>query len=306
MALAFLQIKPSKGKLYDPMTRRLIFITLSIPVALLLLFWIAAGGVESGYTQLSTLQQFGSFLKGPALMTLVIGGIYLFDRVESPDEDFFERVKEDPKALAILLAAILISFALVAKPGLAQDVPRTEVADTAETYVGVTEHPKNSNKGEVVERCLSHVGLGPGYPYCAACASLWLDEAGVGGPIGESGDFRGTQIRSALSAHFIHARLFVKAKEVRLGHVTIPPGSVGIHIRGNSRSGHAWVVWGDTEEGGGNWRGRCGYTIEANTTPSADAPVEDQRDGGGIWGPKKRCINPGAYFRLVGFAVPLK
>lgn len=286
--------------------RRLLFTLLAIPLSLLTLYGIAAGGVQSGLSTVGTLQQFGSFLKGPSLMILVISGVYLFDRIESPDEDFLDTVKEDPKALAILLGSILIAFALVAKPGLAQDrPPLSQVADTAETYVGTVEHPKNSNKGETVEKCLAHVGLGGGYPYCAACGSMWLDQAGVDGPIGTRGEFRGKPIRSALSAHFMAARLFVEARKVRLGRATIPPGSVGVHIKGNSSSGHLWVVWGDTKEGGGNWRGRCGYTIEANTTPSADAPVEDQRDGGGIWGPKKRCINPGAYFRLVGFAVPL-
>jgi hypothetical protein len=243
-------------------------------------------------------------VSGTAYMAVVLCAIYLVDRIEVPEVDFLEQIASDAKALAIFLGLLLIAMAIAVRPAIGQDVPES-AADTAEAHVGITEQPKNSNEGPYIEECLSHVGLGPGYPYCAACASMWMDDIGADGPFGEEGKFKGEPIRSALSAHFMQARVFVPAHKVKQWLVQIPPGSIAIWLKGNSGHGHTGVVWGNSPGGGESWGGQCGYTIEANTTPSTDAPPEDQREGGGIWGPKRRCINLNAYFRLVGFAVPL-
>jgi len=50
------------------------------------------------------------------------------------------------------------------------------------------------------------------------------------------------------------------------------------------------------------WWGRCGRTIEANTTPGP-ASTAAERDGGGVWR-RVRCIRPHSYFRIVGFVSP--
>jgi len=293
------------------MSRRTIFLLIALPTALGLTVF---GGMTGMHEPVSTsvLSELAGFVSRPASIVVILLGIYIFDVVEVPGTLFIERIAEDPKALAIFLGALVIAFALVIKPGFAQERPMQErpmsekrpaVTDTAESRVGTTEHPPNSNRGEYVEKCLAHVDLGPGYPYCAACASLWLDDAKVEGPIADEGPFDGGPIRSALSAHFMHSRLFVPSRKVRTHQAEIPRGSIAIWLK-RSGGGHTAVVYGDDDDKG-RWQGRCGRTIEANTSPSADAPPEKQREGGGIFGPKTRCINPNANFRLVGFAVPL-
>jgi hypothetical protein len=290
------------------LTRRRILMSLLVPLAVAAVLLTAWTGHEAGITD--WMAEVGTYVSGFAYMVMVLGFFYLIDLCEVPDVDFVEQIADDPKALAILLGLLAIAFALVGRPAfgqkpggqrLAMDSTRAAVADTLCLYRGRTEVPTNSNRGAMPERFLAAVGLGPGYPYCAAAASYAADAAGLRGPIADTGPFVGDPIRSALSAHFLTARQVVRAQTVASGHAQIPRGSIAIWLRGNTRSGHTAVVLGD-EDGGSVWRGRCGRTIEANTTPSDDAPGARQREGGGVY-VKTRCFHPHAHFRLIGFAV---
>ncbi len=46
------------------------------------------------------------------------------------------------------------------------------------------------------------------------------------------------------------------------------------------------------------WYGRCAWSIEGNTSSGT---AGSQRDGDGVYR-RLRCIEPGSYFRIVGFA----
>lgn len=253
-------------------------------------------GVLSEY-----LLQLGYILIGFVVM-------HVLNLVEA-DFDIFDRIHEHPIGAAIFWGLVFYGC-LTAGPALGQrpdtayttEDRRQALVDVACSDRGVTERPPGSNKGERVEEYLAHVGLGPGYPYCAAAASYWADAVGLEGPVGEAGEFEGKPIRSALSAHFLTAKHFIPARRVKFGWDTVPCGSIGVYLRGNTRSGHTVVVRGDEETKECPWEGRCGLTIEANTTPGAAAPPSEQRDGGGVWR-RTRCIDGGT-FRLIGFAVP--
>lgn len=283
--------------------RQIWFLVLSVPLAVGLAVLTAGAGIHQGLS-FELLGSVSDFLAGPVYMLLLIWGLYLYDWLELPETSFTEEIfHENNLAAAIVIAALLIAWAMVAQPGYGQvKSQRLTVADTAQSKIGITESPPGSNRGAFIEKCLAHVDLGPGYPYCAACASLWLDQAGLDGPIGTRDPFDGEPIRSALSAHFMGAREWVPARQVRTFERAVPVGSVGVYLKGNSSNGHTIIVVGDDQQDG-PWRGQCGLTVEANTTPSDTASVAAQRDGGGIW-PRRRCIYPEAYFQLVGFAVP--
>jgi hypothetical protein len=281
--------------------RRKVLLAILVPIGVFAVALTAYTGHEAGITD--WMAEVGTYISAFAYMVLVVAFMYLINACEVPEEDFVDVIASDPKALAIWLGLLALAFAVAAKPAFGQKTgPRSAIADTLCAYEGVTEQPKNSNRGPEVERFLASVGLGPGYPYCAAAASYAAKQAGVSGPVAEKGPYRGQPIRSALSAHFTHARTFVSARVVARGDATIPRGSIAIWLKGNSGAGHTGVVLGDDTQQG-PWRGRCGRTIEANTTPSAEAPAHRQREGGGVWS-RVRCYHPHSYFRLIGFAVP--
>lgn len=290
--------------------RRLVFYLLATPVVVLLVLSAANWGQLHGYTDV--MGYLSSYLSQFGWIFIAFIVVHLTNAIEVPEVDFFDQIAESPIATAIFVGLLFLACA-VAGPALAQSVcvdelsvseRRVTLVDTARADIGVTEHPPNSNEGERVETYLAHVGLGPGYPYCAAAATYWADAAGLEGPIGESGPFEGEPIQTALSAHYLTAQKIIPATRVLHGWDTVPCGSIGIYLRGNSRSGHTVVVAGDEQQSGCEWVGRCGKTIEANTTPSQDAPAVRQQEGGGVW-PRTRCIGHGS-FRLVAFAVPVE
>ena len=47
----------------------------------------------------------------------------------------------------------------------------------ARSDLWVREHPRASNRGEVVEHMLARVALSPGQPWCAAAVSTWGSDA---------------------------------------------------------------------------------------------------------------------------------
>jgi len=263
-------------------------------------------GTEAGLTDwLGAVSGWAAAFAGPVL---VVTTWYAVDYWVLDELDTWAQLGDDNRAVAIFVGALLIAFALCfigAMAGRAQPTdlsisdPPTRHVDTAATYTGVTEHPPHSNEGHHVERFLAAVGLGPGYPYCAAAASAWAEWSGLPAP--KTPD--GTPIRTALATDFLHAGCVIDAGDVLRGRKRPPPGSLVIWRKGNSKFGHAGVVTGDemapTERT--RWHGRCGRTIEANTTAPDD--VGSERDGGGVWR-RERCIRPHSYFKIVAFVPP--
>jgi len=190
---------------------------------------------------------------------------------------------EELKKGNLAVGAALIALALLLAPAVANaqpTAPTPSVVDRAETYVGVTERPPGSNAGPHVERFLESVGLSDGYAWCAAFVSHVLEEAGAERP----------RIRSAGATDFLDARRTIDATDVLEGRATPRPGDIGVHRRGNSWRGHTWFVR--------DWQRQCGGTVEGNTSPGRQG---SQRDGEGVY-KRTRCIHPGSYFRIVGFA----
>lgn len=175
----------------------------------------------------------------------------------------------------------LLAFAcLSASPAKAQ-----AHLDTSRAYAP-TEEVGDNQGPEIVIRSLKSVGLGPGYPYCAAFQSYGLETTPATKP----------QTRTALATDFLDSRdhLVVDARDVRLGRKTVPPGSIVIWRKGNGVHGHAGIT-------DSTWSGPCGYTVEANTGPP-DNTGKVVREGDGIYR-KRRCIDPSAYMRIEGFVL---
>lgn len=271
-------------------------------------------GTEAGLTDwLGAVSGWAAAFAGPVL---ILATWRALDYWVLDELDTWEELAAGNGAVAIFIGALLIAFALCfigAMAGRAQqadiqhlsveDVPTRHV-DTAATYTGMTEQPPHSNEGQTVERFLSAVGLGPGYPYCAAAASAWAKWSRLPAPTTEDG----TPIRTALATDFLHAKCVIGVGAVLHGRKRPPPGSLVIWRKGNSKFGHAGVVTGDEmspADARTRWHGRCGRTIEANTTApdGATRGTEAQREGGGVWR-RERCIRPHSYFKIVAFVPP--
>lgn len=182
--------------------------------------------------------------------------------------------------------------------------------EVAHRYIGVTEQPKDSNRGPEIESFLAAVGLAPkqdgsgewkSYPYCAAFVSYCLNAAGDGVAFPTK--------RTAAAREFIdNDRSFIffpegredqhisfgsiRANVVQRGTVSIPPGTIVVWKAKRAPEdifGHAGLVV--------SWEGQAGTTIEGNTGPGESG---DQRDGGGVY-LRKRMLSPGSAFRIVSF-----
>jgi hypothetical protein len=151
--------------------------------------------------------------------------------------------------------------------------------DTLMAYVGTRE--KGDNAGPVVSRFLASVGLDTGYAYCAAALSYCLDAPP------DSASPEVTTTRSALAQDFDDGMAVDAKVAIRMG--IVPQGWVNVHVKGKGPYGHAGFVR--------HWRGRCGGTVEANTSKGR---YGNQRDGEGIW-KRKRCYEPQSYFKLDSF-----
>lgn len=158
---------------------------------------------------------------------------------------------------------------------------REVVVDTAQAYHGTKE--VGDNRGPAVEKFLASTGLGTGYPWCSAFVSYVLAHTPTRVP----------KVRSALAWDFVRKTpdsLHVEARTVLRGTSRVPTASLAVHKRGQTIKGHIGIVRVP-------WRGRCGKTIDGNTSPGQSGP---QRDGQGVW-KRKRCIHPGSYFRITHF-----
>ncbi|MDZ4700169.1 MAG: CHAP domain-containing protein [Rhodothermales bacterium] len=163
--------------------------------------------------------------------------------------------------------------------------------DTARTYLGVVERPKDSNRGQEVEMFLAAVNLKPtkdrfgdwrSYPYCAAFVSYALRQAGA---------IEEPKVRSARALDFVTHKS-IEARIVQRGTVKIDPGTIVVWKAKRDPSdptGHVGFVV--------DWEGQAGTTIEGNTGPG---DAGDQRDGGGVY-LRKRLLSPGSAFRITHF-----
>jgi hypothetical protein len=134
---------------------------------------------------------------------------------------------------------------------------RTPAAlDTARAYRGVTERPPKSNNGPVIRQFLESVGLGGGYAWCAAYTSYALQRSGAKGPAREGGPV----IRSAGTRDYLQAEKLIEPRSVIRGRAKVPEGALVVwSVRGSWR-GHIGLVRAP-------WTGRCGRTLEGNTSP---------------------------------------
>jgi len=149
--------------------------------------------------------------------------------------------------------------------------------DTAITFLGVQDD--GTNRGPEVNRFLRSVSLPPGNPWCAAFVSYCLQSANVHSPTVRSGLARNYLTKEAISAE----------KVLRTG-MDLEAGTLIGWQRGNTIFGHLGIVK--------EWNGRCGTTIEGNT--SAPNSGGSQFNGGGVH-TKERCIEPLAHFRITWF-----
>lgn len=169
--------------------------------------------------------------------------------------------------------------------------------DTALTHVGAVERPPGSNRGPQVDRFLAAVGISGAAPWCAAFTAYVLRAAGA-----DVTDERGRSVLSAVATRHIVGRgphRSIDARDVLRGAARPEPGALVIWRNGANWTGHIGLVVEDDNaaERGPAWYLRCGHTVEGNTSPGA---AGSQRDGDGVWR-KTRCIEPGAYWRIVSF-----
>lgn len=150
--------------------------------------------------------------------------------------------------------------------------------DTANVYVGTVE--LGNNAGPDIGRFLASVGLDEGYAYCSAFVSFCLDAP--------SQAPTAPRVRSALAQDFITDASH-SARDVLVGVYKPVRGTILVWKKRNGPYGHVGLVL--------VWNGGCGYTVEANTS---NGTFGSQRDGDGVY-VRRRCIEPGNYFRIVSF-----
>jgi hypothetical protein len=237
---------------------------------------LATGGVAFTFTQAVAYSAFAAAVLKVAIILLLFEGL---DRYLLEGVDTIAELEEGNVAVAITLLALALLLAPAVATG--QPCPRDEppaVVNVALGEVGVTETPPGSNEGPRIQAYMEAVGLPDGKPWCAGAVRWMMDQAGTERPT----------VRSAGATDYITGRS-IKATDVLRGAEPVPAGALAIWRRGDTWKGHIGVVR--------RWAERCGRTVEGNTSPGEGGP---QRDGDGVW-PRKRCINPGSYFRIVAF-----
>lgn len=139
--------------------------------------------------------------------------------------------------------------------------------DTAASYVGVRERT-GRNDGEEVERFLAHVGLAPGYAWCAAFVSYCLDRGGADSPP-----------RSAWCPSLMGGGVAIDPRGGGLA-----PGDVfGVYHGAKGRVAHVGFIEGVE----GDWV----VTIEGNTNRGGgregDGVYRRRRRRGSLWGARR-------------------
>jgi hypothetical protein len=234
---------------------------------------VSAVAVAYTFTSAVAFSAFAASLLKVAIILLLFEGL---DRYLLEGVDTIKELKQGNAAVAITLLAIALLLAPAIATG--QPCPRPAVVDTAMQEVGEKE-AEGPNEGPAIRRYMAAVNLSDGYPWCAGFIRWALDRAGASYP----------DVRSAVATEYITDRS-IEARKVLRGAKKVPAGSLNIHRRGDTWKGHIEILTR-------RWRGKCGTTIGGNTSPGKTG---SQRDGDGVW-PRKRCINPGSYFRIVSF-----
>ncbi len=170
----------------------------------------------------------------------------------------------------------------------------------AAPFVGLTEIRSNdkwdnlSTKqhdpiADELRAALVRVGWQSGWPYCAAfCEAVWS--------IAYQGRAELDKVRKMLTP----GCLLSWRNAVESGWTSTHPqvGAIGIMRKGESESGHAFIVRAV--------QGLDLYTIEGNTSPAPGSPEAD-REGDGVYA-KKRILSfkPTSQLHLIGFILPCK
>lgn len=170
------------------------------------------------------------------------------------------------------MGLVLLFLVLYCRIGIAQDQPAH--LDTLGSFVPTYEIGNNAGPEIPVIESLNYMGFQKGTPYCAATGSWCLEITGAKRP----------KIRTALATEFIKSEKVVLAERVLHKKDTAKVGWGIVWRRGNGYHGHFGFV-------DSTWTGRCGWSVEANTTKNG-------REG--IFR-KHRCIKPSAYFSIVAF-----
>jgi len=248
------------------------------------------------------------FAAGLLKAALAVGAFWAFDRFVLTDLDTVAELKAGNVAyglmlvaLALLLAATMATTQPVSR--LAEEAPaRPEAGELAvgiaAGYVG-TDEKGGANRGPEVEAFQRAVGIPSGSAWCAAFVGFVLGEAER-----QSGRRVVPAVRIGVATAYL-GRESVRAQDVLRGVARPPVGSLVVWRRGATWRGHVGFVLGDPGSSpgqardveGAGWSGRCGRTIEGNTSSGS---AGSQADGDGVW-ERVRCIQPGAYFRIVAF-----
>jgi len=233
---------------------------------------VSAAAVAYTFTSAVAFSAFAASLLKVAIILLLFEGLdrYLLEGIDTIGE-----LKQGNVAVAVTLLALALLLAPAVASG--QPCPRPAVVDTAMQEVGEKE-AEGPNEGPDIRKYMASVNLGDGYSWCAGLVRWAMDQAGRDA----------LPVRSAAATDYI-TRRSIGAKRVLRGAKTVPAGALAIWRRGDTWRGHIGIVR--------RWQQQCGRTVEGNTSPDDAGP---QRDGDGVW-PRKRCIRPGSYFRIVAF-----
>ena len=131
------------------------------------------------------------------------------------------------------------------------------------------ETPKGSNKSPEVNAYLKSVGLGPGFPWCAAFVYYIFDQVskklGIANPLTKTGGVRN---------HWATAPADVKitAAEVRKNPKLLKPGQIFMQGRGSKALGHTGIIVGVNPEKGTfvTIEGNSGDKVSINTRRIGD------------------------------------
>lgn len=171
---------------------------------------------------------------------------------------------------------LLLLLLLPVSASLSQEPKHLQIANT---FVGTVEKTGH-NDGPVIEHIIKKMGGAKGSSYCAYFVSYCLDSARVKTPT----------VRSGLARSF-RRKNSIPARDVLIGKVKIPPGTIIVWEKGETINGHTGFVK--------TWGKRYGTTVEGNTSPGTSG---SQANGDGIWF-RKRSIEPANYFRITSFTL---
>ena len=261
---------------------------------------LAVSAVLVAYT-FAAVPALSGFAAGLLKAALAVGSFWAFDRFVLRELDTVAELKAGNVAYGLMLVALALLLAATvatAQPAsriVEEPTARPEAGEVvvgiAVGYVGTVE--EGANRGAAVERFQRAVGIPPGSAWCAAFVGFVLDEAER-----RSGRRVVPAVRSGVAVRYL-GRESIRARDVLRGVARPPVGSLVVWRRGGTWRGHIGFVLRDDNAAvrGSAWYLRCGYTVEGNTRAGSGG---SQADGDGVW-ERIRCIQPGAYFRIVAF-----